>query len=110
MSPFLDGSLGQQEKLLAAHFQFVPQKSRLVANLRLALKLTRAPKLACYHALSLFLCNLFSSREAKKKKTPDLRLLQDVLSNPLKKESLIVHLRALVNFNASLRFATIRLT
>ena len=46
----------------------------------------------------------------KRKITPDLRLLQDVLSNPLKKESLIVHLGALVNFNASLRFATIRLT
>ena len=46
----------------------------------------------------------------KRKITPDLRVLQDVLSNPLKKESLIVHLVALVNFNASLRFATIRLT
>ena len=49
--------------------------------------------------------------QAKKQKiTPDLRLLQDVLSNPLKKESLIVHLVALVYFNASLRIATIRLT
>ena len=31
-------------KLLAAHFQFVPQKSSMVAHLRLALKLTRAPR------------------------------------------------------------------
>ena len=46
----------------------------------------------------------------KRKITSDLRLLQDVLSNPLKKKSLIVHLGAVVNFNASLRFATIRLT
>ena len=36
--------LGQEEKLLPAHFQFVPQKSRMVAHLRLALKLTRAPR------------------------------------------------------------------
>ena len=36
--------LGQEEKLLPAHFQFVPQKSRMVANLSLALKLTRAPR------------------------------------------------------------------
>ena len=46
----------------------------------------------------------FQAEKQTKKKPPDLRLLPEpVLSSPLKKESLMVHLGALVNFNASLR-------
>ena len=62
-----------------------PKQSHVV-KVRLVTKretgLRAGLRLACHHAFSLYLCNLFSSqrsKEAKKKKknTPDLRLVCD---------------------------------